>query len=137
MAQPTQAVAPLEFHEEVEFDPIVLEALCDAHGSFAEEVIAGALFRVEERLLLASWQAENAEWGGLRRTTEELGRIGREIGMTTLVQATGAVLEGLRRTADGTGDPALAACIARLMRMGRPGSLTRARDGGIDLGTGA
>ena len=137
MAQLSDAIA-LEHHEEVEFDPAVLEALCDAHGHFAEEVIAGALFRIEERLLLASWQVENGERGGLRRTTEELARLGREIGMTTLVHAARAVLDGLSRTVPGEAhDPALSACLARLVRLGRPGTLTRARDGGADRGAGA
>lgn len=133
-ARPT--IAALEMHEDIAFDAHVLEALCDAHGTFAEEVIAGALFRIEERLLLASWQAENDEQSGLRRTCEELRRLGREIGMTTLVQATDAVLEGLARVRTDGADPALAACTARLIRMGRPGTLTRARENGIDLNTG-
>ena len=137
-APPRRRPAPvvaIEPHEEVEFDPDILEALCEAHGHFAEEVIAGALFRIEERLLLASWQAENGEHGGLRRTGEELRRLGREIGMRTLVRSAEAVLDRLDRGGDGAADPALQACIARLRRLGRPGTLARARGGGSDLGT--
>ena len=131
----TASARRLEPHEEVQFDAVVLEALCDAHGHFAEELIAGALFRIEERLLLASWQAENDERGGLRRTTEELARLAREIGMTTMTHAAAAVIEGLDRILDGPVDPALAACIARMSRLGRAGTLSRAARAEEDLGT--
>ncbi|WP_308918175.1 hypothetical protein [Jannaschia sp. LMIT008] len=119
------ALAP---HEDIRFDTAVLEALCDAHGTFAEEVIAGALFRIEERLSLAAWQAEQGETRGLRRTAEELARLAREIGMTTLRHAADAVVDACPDE-----DPAAAgACIARLTRLSRPGALTQAR---IDTGT--
>ena len=127
---PTPAPAipvPLAVAEEIEFDPAVLEALCDAHGGFAEEVIAGALFRVEERLILATWQAENGEAGGLRRTCDELRDLARQIGMTTLERAARAMRDAARRP----DDPAFAACAARLCRLARPGTFTDSRlDGG-------
>lgn len=127
----TPIMSRLDPHETVSFDPAVLQALLDAHGSFAEEVIAGALFRIEERLVLATWQAENGEWGGLRRTADELARLAREVGMTTLVHAAEGAADAARRPLDvhasDADAAARAACVARLARLSRPGTLTGSR----------
>ena len=117
------APVPLKPAETLQFDPAVLESLCDAHGGFAEEVIAGALFRIEERVILAVWQADNGELSGLRRTCQSLETLAREVGMVTMRDAAAGLLDALPRRED----PAFGACLARLRRLAAPGTFTAAR----------
>ncbi|KIT16991.1 hypothetical protein [Jannaschia aquimarina] len=109
--------------EPMQIDTRRLRAVCDAHGAAAEETIAAALFRIEERLILASWQIEKFELGGLRRTATELVDLSGELGLVSLEQAAGAVIEVLDRPDPAQEETTLAAVAARLARMGQAGSL--------------
>ena len=78
----TRPAAPIRFApvEPITFDADVLEAFCRLEGAAAEEAIGSVLMEIEERLILAHWQAARGEWGGLRRSADTLTALGNRIG---------------------------------------------------------
>lgn len=106
----------LNHAEVVEFDHDVLAHLCAAHGLGTEQVIAGTLTQIEDLLCLAGMQVMADELSGLSRTCTDLCRLSKRIGMRTMTQAAESVLDCIANN----NRPALAACSARMIRLGTP-----------------
>lgn len=103
-------------NETVEFDHGVLSALCEAHGAGVEAVLTARLTAVGEAMDLAATQLRGGELRGLDRTCADLHGLASGIGMRTIATAAAAV-----RAAIAQGDEAaLAACGARMIRLGHP-----------------
>lgn len=110
----THTIATLHPLETVNFDHETLAALCRAEGTRAEATITGALAQVEALIALIATQGGQAT--GLARTCRDLEAVAGRIGMATIRDGARAVLTCLAQD-DST---ALAACTARLLRLGEP-----------------
>jgi hypothetical protein len=107
--------------ETVEFDRDVLSELCRLHGTGTEAVLTARLTELGRLLDLAEYQLAQGGGRPLARTCEALMRLADEIGMRTMTRAAGSVRATLER-----GDvAAMAACGARMLRLGRPASMGR------------
>ena len=102
--------------ETVEFDRAVLSALCRKHGVRAESVLTERLAALARALDRAEAALAACETGALDGRCAVIARDAERIGMTTLVRAAEAV-RGAIAAGDGT---AVAACAARMLRLGRP-----------------
>lgn len=113
-------VADLRPRERMVFDQARLVAVCDAQGTGAEAFIGGVLDAVERGIAAAAGHAEDP--AALARDGAEVARLADEIGMTTMGQASRALLDCLAQTGgDGPGArTARMACLQRLVRLGRP-----------------
>ncbi len=122
----TRDIAFLRPVETIAFDHGRLAAVCDEYGHRAEAYVAFVLSELEALVETVAHQRDDPS--GLRRSSTDLVRLCDSIGMTTLAAAGRAVLDCL----DSGNAPALAACTARLLRLGRPEG-----SGGWTLGRGA
>ena len=104
----------------IEFDHHALSALCARHGDGTEAYLARRLGEVEAGLARLDAAAGAADYRGIGRACDALSSLAREIGMVTLEHCAAAVTDCLEG-ADGT---ALTACVARLLRLGEPESLS-------------
>ncbi|WP_179381239.1 hypothetical protein [Jannaschia marina] len=102
--------------EDVTFDHATLAALCTDEGLRAEATITEALDRIEGLVQLVGAQEDHRQ--GLIRSCTDLQAVAGKIGMMTIRDTAAAVVDCTRR-GDGA---AVAACVARLKRLGTPGS---------------
>lgn len=110
----THTIAKLHPLETVNFDHDTLAALCAVEGGRAEQTITEALSQVETLIALIATQGGHP--AGLARSCADLQRVSAKIGMTTIRDGAEAVLTCLAER----NDTALAACTARLVRLGEP-----------------
>jgi len=110
----TPQIETLRPVETVAFDTVKLANLCAAHGAQAESAITTILSEIDTLISVAATQ--RGQTSGLTRTCIALRQMADTIGMTTITRACDAVLDCIAR-ADW---PALAACTARLVRLGTP-----------------
>lgn len=110
----TTTIATLRPTETVTFDHGKLARLCDRMGAQAEGFIAGVLADVET--LVDAIGLDRKDAARLSQHCTELAHYADLIGMITLVRAAKAVMGCI----DGDDTRATAACIDRLIRLGRP-----------------
>lgn len=110
----TQTIAMLRPTETIRFDEGTLAAFCSNAGTEAESAITHHLSQIEMLIDLVGAQSDHPE--GLTRSCTDLRDTAARIGMASIQNGAEAVLECLKR-GDRT---ALAACTARLIRLGGP-----------------
>lgn len=110
----TQSIATLRPAEKMIFDHAKLAGLCDRLGSEAEGFIATALTEIETLVALVG--GHDADLALLERNCRDLRNLSDGIGMTSMVQATAAILTCIAQD----DIRALPACIARVRRLGEP-----------------
>ncbi|SDY29522.1 hypothetical protein SAMN05444004_10168 [Jannaschia faecimaris] len=110
----TNNIVRLRPTETVKFDHDTLAALCASEGQHAETTITNALEEVGTLISVIGTQGGYYE--GLHRSCTQLRRVADRVGMTTIHDGAEAVLNCI---AQGN-RVALAACTARLVRLGEP-----------------
>jgi hypothetical protein len=101
--------------ETVRVDPDKLGALYAELGEFAaEDVVCRAMEELALRLSHCSRLHAAGQWGELRKCVRSLVAIAEQIGMRVLARVAGDVIE----TLDAGDTPAIAATLARLLRIG-------------------
>lgn len=110
----TSTIATLRPTETIRFDQSTLADFCSREGFEAERAVTLHLAQIETLIDLVGVQSDHPE--GLTRTCADLRDASAQIGMDSVRDGAKAVLECLAR-GDGT---ALAACTARLTRLGGP-----------------
>lgn len=105
----------LAHDEVVRMDPMAVDALHAQMGEAAAEgVIGRAMEELANRLSLIERCYYQRETDALRTSTEGLIGMCEQIGLPLLAQVAGDVCHCI----DGGDDPALAATVARLVRLG-------------------
>ncbi|PWJ16500.1 hypothetical protein [Jannaschia seohaensis] len=105
--------------EAVEFDHDVLADLCSLHGAEIETFLTEYLLHIGRLIDRTARLLRQGDVARLERTCLDLAELSRTIGMRTVTQAAHAV-----RDAIAAEDPAaLAACGARLVRLGHPAAI--------------
>ena len=110
----TNTIDTLRPTETMVFDHTKLATLCDRLGPDAEAFIAAALTEIET--LVSSVGGTDIDLPLLEQNCADLRDLSDGIGMTSMVQATSAILTCLAQ--DDV--RALPACIARVRRLGEP-----------------
>ena len=108
-------VLKIRLHEKVRVDQDKLAALYAQLGeAAAEDVVCRAMEELALRLSHCSRMHSAAEWADLLKCVRSLIAIADQIGMLVLARVAHDVIEAL----DGHDTPAVAATLARLLRIG-------------------
>ena len=108
-------VTVLRVEEGARFDPDRLEVLCSQFGEHrAEQLVAQSLDDITHHLAALKASAQTVDLTAIAGPTQHLFDAADLIGMISLKRVASDVLECL----DGSNDVALAATLARLMRIG-------------------